>query len=48
MQATVGPFPRENAAQPSLRVVQGSIMWRQRVRSTFEVEMEGFGVEMPF
>jgi len=29
MQATAGPFPRAIAAQPSLRVAQGSIVWRQ-------------------
>jgi len=32
MQATAGPFPELMQPQPSLRVVQGSIVWRQHMR----------------
>jgi len=43
------PAPELMQPQPSLRIVQGSIVWRQHMGGTHrEAKMGGFGVEKPF
>jgi len=45
----LGPSPELMQTQPSLRVVQGSIMWRQRIRGAcWRWKWEVFGAERPF
>ena len=45
----LGPSPELMQPQPSLRVVQESIVWRQRMGGAHqEAKMGGFGVERPF
>ena len=43
------PAPELMQPQPSLRVVQGSIVWRQHMGGAHQgAKMGGFGVERPF
>ena len=45
----LGPFPELMQPQTSLRVVQGSIVWRQHMGGAHQgASMGGFGVERPF
>jgi len=50
----LGPSPELMQPQPSLRVVQGSTLWRQHMwrqhmgGACWGAKMGGFGVERPF
>jgi hypothetical protein len=45
----LGPSPELMQTQPSLRVVHGSIVWRQNMGGAHQgAKMGGFGVERPF
>jgi hypothetical protein len=45
----LSPSPELMQPQPSLRVVQGSIVWRQHIRgASCRWKWEVFGAEMPF
>ena len=45
----LGPSPELTQPQPSLRVVQKSIVWRQHMEGAHRgAIMGGFGVERPF